>query len=165
MLAVIRKLSSSLRKEYRSTIIIIYQMVSISRLKSHSWKAMVGIRGNTAYVAAYRNRLASWRKQNTIVRVDKPTRIERARSLGFKENNKSIVVRVRVRKGNPYKLRPKAGRRPKRMGVKQWTYKLSDKRIAEGRARAKYSNMRVSGSYLVGEDGLYKWYEVVLLRD
>ncbi|PSO08275.1 hypothetical protein B9Q04_06360 [Candidatus Marsarchaeota G2 archaeon BE_D] len=76
-----------------------------------------------------------------------------------------MVVRVRVRKGNPYKLRPKAGRRPKRMGVKQWTYKLSDKRIAEGRARAKYSNMRVSGSYLVGEDGLYKWYEVVLLRD
>ncbi|MEM0120462.1 MAG: 50S ribosomal protein L15 [Thermoprotei archaeon] len=140
-------------------------MASVSSLRSLTWKAMVGVKGNTAYVAAYRNRLISWRKQDAIVRLEKPTRIERARSLGFKENNKSIVVRVRVVKGNPYRLRPKAGRRPKRMGVKQWTYKLSDKKIAENRAQSKYSNMRVGGSYFVGEDGVYKWYEVILLRD
>lgn len=126
---------------------------------------MVGAKGLDAYVEAYRKRLIEWRKQEAIVRIEKPTRIERARSLGYKENNRFIVVRVRVRKGNPFKRRPRSGRRPKRMGVKQWTYKISDKKIAENRAQSKYSNMRVVGSYLVGEDGVYKWYEVVLTRD
>lgn len=118
-----------------------------------------------AYVEAYRKRLIEWRNQETVVRVEKPTRIERARALGYKENNRYIVVRVRVRKGNPFKPRPKSGRRPKKMGIKQMTYKISDKKIAENRAQSKYSNMRVVGSYLVGEDGVYKWYEVVLTRD
>jgi large subunit ribosomal protein L15e len=125
---------------------------------------MIGSKNNGAYVAAYRKRLADWRKQRTVERLSKPTRIERARSLGYKENSTTIVVRVRVRKGNPYRVRPKAGRRPKRMGVKQWTYNLSDQEIAEKRALAKHTNMRVLGSYAVGEDGVYKWYEVVLAR-
>jgi len=140
-------------------------MTSIIRLKSRTWKAMVGAKGSDTYVEAYRKRLALWRKQQAIVRIEKPTRIERARSLGYKEDKKSIVVRVRVRKGNPYRPRPKAGRRPKRMGVKQWTYKIGDQAIAERRAQLKYSNMRVVGSYLAGEDGVYKWYEVILVHE
>jgi large subunit ribosomal protein L15e len=138
-------------------------MVSISRLKSTTWKTMIG-KGNAVYLNAYRARLVEWRRQNTVVRLDKPTRIERARALGYRDNHCTVVVRVRVRKGHPLKSRPKAGRRPKRMGIKKLTYLLSDKRIAEQRVYKRYRNMRVLGSYMVGEDGEQKWFEVVLAR-
>jgi large subunit ribosomal protein L15e len=119
---------------------------------------------NAIYLNAYRARLVEWRRQNTVVRLDKPTRIERARALGYRDNHCAIVVRARVRKGHPLKSRPRAGRRPKRMGIKKLTYLLSDKKIAEQRAQKRYRNMRVLGSYMVGEDGEQKWFEVVLVR-
>ncbi|PSN86813.1 hypothetical protein B9Q11_03360 [Candidatus Marsarchaeota G2 archaeon ECH_B_SAG-F08] len=117
------------------------------------------------FVKRYRERMIQWRREPTVHRIDKPTRIERARALGYRENKMSIVVRVRIRKGNPFHTRPRSGRRPKRMGVKKLTYAISDKKIAEQRAQRKFTNMKVMGSYLVGEDGQYKWYEVILVRE
>ena len=109
-----------------------------------------------------RLRLLKWRKEPTVVRVERPTRINRARALGYKAKQGYIVVRVRVRKGGLNRRRPRSGRRPKRMGVYGYSPHKSAQWIAEERAARKYPNLVVLGSYWVGEDGLYKWYEVIL---
>jgi large subunit ribosomal protein L15e len=110
-----------------------------------------------------RARLMEWRRQPSIVRVDVPTRLDRARELGYKAKQGVVVVRVRVRKGGRRKPRPNKGRRPRRMGVYGFAPAKSLRLIAEERAQAKYMNMVVLNSYYVGEDGRYKWYEVILV--
>jgi len=110
----------------------------------------------------YRKRLMEWRRQPSIVRVERPTRINRARAHGYKAKPGFVVVRVRVRKGGLNRLRPSSGRRPKRMGVQGYSPHKSAQLIAEERAARKYPNLVVLGSYWVGEDGVYEWYEVVM---
>ncbi len=110
-----------------------------------------------------KERLMLWRKEPTVVRVERPTRINRARALGYKAKQGYIVVRVRVRKGGLNRPRPRSGRRPKRMGVHGYSPHKSAQWIAEERAARKYPNLVVLGSYWVGEDGMYKWYEVVMV--
>ena len=110
-----------------------------------------------------RQRLMEWRRQPAIVRVEKPTRLDRARALGYKAKQGVIVVRVRVRKGGRRKPRPNKGRRPKRMGVYGFAPAKSLRLIAEERAQRKYPNLVVLNSYYVGEDGKYKWFEVILV--
>lgn len=108
-------------------------------------------------------RAPEWRKENVIVRIDRPTRLDRARSLGYKAKKGYIVVRTRVRRGGRRKTRFTAGRRPKRMGVNKITPKKSIKRIAEERVARKYPNLEVLNSYWVWEDGKFKFYEVILV--
>jgi len=108
-------------------------------------------------------RLIEWRKQPAIMRIEKPTRIDRARRLGYKDKPGYIVVRVRVRRGGLRKPRPRAGRRQKRMGVKKYKPAKSIRLIAEERAARKYPNLEVLNSYWVWEDGRSKWYEVILV--
>ncbi len=110
-----------------------------------------------------RQRAIRWRRQPAIVRIDKPTRLDRARRLGYKAKKGFIVVRVRVRRGGRRKPRPKMGRRQKRMGVAKITPAKSLRLIAEERAARKYPNLEVLNSYWVWEDGMYKWFEVILV--
>ncbi len=110
-----------------------------------------------------KQRLIKWRREPSIVRIEKPTRIDRARRLGYKAKPGIIVVRVRVRKGGLRKPRPRSGRRPKRMGIYGHAPRKSLRLIAEERAARKYRNLEVLNSYYVGEDGLYKFYEVILV--
>jgi len=108
-------------------------------------------------------RMIQWRKQPAIVRIEKPTRLDRARALGYKAKQGFVVVRVRVRKGGLSKPRPRSGRRPKRMGVYGYAPKKSHRWIAEERAARKYPNLEVLGSYWVGDDGVYKYFEVIMV--
>jgi large subunit ribosomal protein L15e len=62
-------------------------------------------------------RAPQWRRESVIQRIDRPTRIDRARSLGYKAKRGYVVVRTRVRRGGRRKSRFKAGRKPKRMGI------------------------------------------------
>jgi large subunit ribosomal protein L15e len=110
-----------------------------------------------------RQRLIEWRRQPVITRVEKPTRLDRARKLGYKAKQGFIIVRVRVRRGGLRKQRPKAGRRPKRMGVKKFKPAKSMRLIAEERAARKFPNLEVLNSYWVGEDGRSKWFEVIMV--
>jgi len=111
----------------------------------------------------YKERLIKWRREETVVRIDKPTRLDRAREIGYKAKQGFIVVRVRVSKGGREKPRPNKGRRPKRMGVYGYSPEKSLQLIAEETAARKYRNLEVLGSYYVAEDGEYKWYEVILI--
>jgi large subunit ribosomal protein L15e len=108
-------------------------------------------------------RQQDWRKQGAIERVERPTRLDKARQLGYKAKQGVVVARVSVRKGSARKQRFKAGRRSKRQGVNKITRRKSIQRIAEERASRKFRNLRTLASYWVGEDGSQKWFEVILL--
>jgi large subunit ribosomal protein L15e len=110
-----------------------------------------------------RQRLIEWRRQPAITRVEKPTRLDRARKLGYKAKQGFIIIRVRVRRGGLRKQRPKSGRRPKRMGVKKFKPAKSLRLIAEERAAKKFPNLEVLNSYWVGEDGRSKWFEIIMV--
>ncbi|RJS89202.1 50S ribosomal protein L15e [Candidatus Bathyarchaeota archaeon] len=126
---------------------------------AEAWK-----RPDASYIKELmQKRVIEWRKQPAIVRIDKPTRIDRARRLGYKDKPGYVVVRVRVRRGGLSKQRPRAGRRQKRMGVKKYKPAKSLRLIAEERAARKYPNLEVLNSYWVWEDGRSKWFEVILV--
>jgi large subunit ribosomal protein L15e len=108
-------------------------------------------------------RQQEWRRQGAVERIERPTRLDKARSQGYKAKQGVVVARVSVRKGTARKQRFKAGRRSKRQGVNKITRRKSIQRIAEERASRTYPNLRVLNSYWVGEDGSRKWHEVILL--
>lgn len=110
-----------------------------------------------------RQRLIVWRKQPTIIRIENPTRLDRARKLGYKAKQGFVIARTRVRRGGLRKQRPKAGRRPKRMGVAKFKPGKSLRLIGEERVGKKFPNLEVLNSYWVGEDGRSKWFEVILV--
>ncbi len=110
-----------------------------------------------------RQRLVQWRKQPTVLRIEHPTRLDKARKLGYKAKQGFIIARTKVRRGGLRKIRPKAGRRPKRMGVAKFKPAKSLRLIAEERTAKKFPNLEVLNSYWVGEDGRQKWFEVILL--
>ena len=111
-----------------------------------------------------RERVILWRRQPAIYRIDKPTRIDRARKLGYKDKPGYVIVRVRVRRGGLRKPRPRAGRRQKRMGVRKYKPAKSLRLIAEERAARRFPNLEVLNSYWVWEDGRYKWFEVIMVN-
>jgi len=110
-----------------------------------------------------KQRLIEWRRQPAVVRVERPLRLDRARKLGYKAKQGFVVARARVRRGGRRKQRPKAGRRQKRMGVKKLKPAKSIQLIAEERAARKFPNLEVLNSYWVWEDGLHKWFEVIMV--
>lgn len=109
-----------------------------------------------------RQRVVSWRKQNAITRIDRPSRIERARRLGYKAKQGIIVVRMRVGTGGMRKKRPQGGRRPKHLGVTKIKAAINMRTVAENRVLERYPNMRLIGSYFVYKDGVHYWFEVIL---
>ncbi|ALU11458.1 50S ribosomal protein L15 [Ignicoccus islandicus DSM 13165] len=110
-----------------------------------------------------KQRFIQWRREPAVVRIEKPTRLDRARALGYKAKPGVVVVRVRVSKGGLNRPRPNKGRRPKRMGVYGYAPAKPTRLIAEERAARKYPGLEVLNSYWVGEDGQYEWYEVILV--
>jgi len=110
-----------------------------------------------------RERRIEWRREENFIRVERPTRLDRARALGYKAKQGYVVVRGRVRKGSFRKRQIKAGRRPKRKGINKITTGKSLQRMAEERAAKRYPNLEVLNSYWVGADGQQEWYEIILV--
>jgi large subunit ribosomal protein L15e len=109
------------------------------------------------------NRLVQYRQETVITRIDKPTKLHRARILGYQAKQGYVMVRIRVRKGARAKTRPKSGRKARRMGIKKITPGKTARWIAEERVARKFPNLEVLNSYYVLEDGKYKWFEVILV--
>lgn len=112
---------------------------------------------------ARHERLLTWRRQETVTRLEHPTRLDRARAVGYRAKGGYVLVRVRVRRGGQRKRAIIAGRRPKHKGVLRMTLNKSIRRIAEERAQKHYPNLEVLNSYWVGEDGKEKFFEVILV--
>ena len=109
-----------------------------------------------------RQRAVVWRNQNAVTRVEKPSRIARARRLGYKAKQGIIVVRMRVGTGGMRKERPRGGRRPKHLGVTKIKADVSMKQVAERRILQRYPNMKLLGSYFLYKDGMHYWFEIIL---
>ena len=108
-------------------------------------------------------RLISWRRENSVVRIDRPTRLDRARSLGYRAKQGIFVARVRVKRGGRQRARPtKAGRRSKRATSRK-IVKMNYLWICEQRVNKKFRNCEVLGSYPLLEDGRHLWAEVILI--
>jgi large subunit ribosomal protein L15e len=109
-----------------------------------------------------RDKAVLWRKQNAVTRLDKPSRIQKARRLGYKAKQGIIVIRMRVGTGGMRKKRPRGGRRPKHLGVTRIKADVTMKHVAERRVLVKYPNMTLLGSYFLYKDGFHYWFEVIL---
>ena len=109
-----------------------------------------------------RERVIKWRKETAVMRIDKPSRIQRARRLGYKAKQGIIVVRMRVGTGGMRKQRPTGGRRPKHLGVLRIKADDDMKTVAERRVLERYPNMKLLGSYYIYKDGKHYWFEVIL---
>lgn len=109
----------------------------------------------------FKERLIVWRKSDAIERVDNPTNITRARSLGYKAKLGYFVVRVRLLRGGRQRPQIKKGRRSKANRVKKIVGK-SYQWIAEERANKKFKNCEVIGSYFLVKDGQYYYFEIIL---
>ncbi len=110
----------------------------------------------------FRQRLIQWRQEEAITSLERPTRLDRARSLGYKPKKGISMVRVRVQRGGRMRewrssgRRSKTQRRKKIVGVNyQW--------VAEQRAQRHFRNLEVLNSYYVGHDGIFAWYEVIMV--
>ncbi|HZY71395.1 MAG TPA: 50S ribosomal protein L15e [Thermoplasmata archaeon] len=132
---------------------------SAYRYMSRSFRATQGPEG----AALRHERLLHWRQQESVTRLEHPTRLDRARAIGWKAKGGFVLARVRVRRGGQNKRAIIAGRRPKHKGILRMTLAKSLQRIAEERAQKHYPNLEVLNSYWVGEDGKQKFYEVVLI--
>lgn len=108
------------------------------------------------------SRMIEWRKSPAIEKVDKPLRLDRARSLGYKAKKGVIVVRIRLDRGGHKRTRPKKGRRSKRLTPRK-IISMNYREIAEQRVARRYKNCEVLNSYLLGKDGLHCFYEVILV--
>lgn len=109
-----------------------------------------------------RARLIKWRTEPAFLRVERPLRLDRARSLGYKAKDGFVVVRARIKRGGRKRERPHAGRKPTKLGI-YFTPGKSLKWIAEERVQRKHMNMEVLNSYWVGNDGKHVWFEVILV--
>ena len=123
----------------------------------HLWK-----KPKANMLELWRERLLKWRREPSTIRIERPTRIDRARSLGYKAKQGFIVVRQRVPRGGHTRGSYLGGRRPKHQR-KVMILGKNYQQIAEERANKKYPNCEVLNSYYVAKDGIYYWYEIILI--
>lgn len=109
-----------------------------------------------------RDRIVAWRREPAVVRLERPSRPQRARRLGYKAKQGVIVVRMRVGTGGMRRKRPRGGRRPKHLGVTRIKADVSMRHVAERRALERHPNMRLLGSYYIYKDGAHYWFEVIM---
>ena len=110
----------------------------------------------------YKKRLIDWRKEDVITPLERPTRLDRARSLGYKAKRGISITRVRVLRGGRKREARKHGRRSRTMRRKK-IVGMSYQWIAEQKAQRKHKNLQVLNSYFVGKDGIHYWYEIILV--
>ena len=76
-----------------------------------------------------------------------------------------VVYRIRVRRGNRKRPVPKGATygKPTNQGVNQLKFQRSLRSTAEERVARRCGNLRVLNSYWINQDGVYKYYEVILV--
>jgi large subunit ribosomal protein L15e len=111
--------------------------------------------------ASFRSKIAAWRSGPAMAAVEYPANLIRARRLGYKAKQGYLVVRTRIDKGRRTRRKPMGGRKHKNYYCFVQPG-MSHQAMAEQRVNRAYRNMEVLNSYWVGEDGNYKYFEVIL---
>ena len=107
-----------------------------------------------------RERMMQWRKSGVFTVVENPLRIDRARSLGYKNKKGFVIIRIKLKRGGHKRSRPNKGRRSKRLHTRK-NLSMSYKWIAEQRVSKKFTNLEVLNSYMIGKDGQHYFFEVI----
>src|SRR3989344_3688369 len=107
-------------------------------------------------------RLIAWRAGGSIVKVDKPLRLDRARALGYKAKKGFVVFRVRLKRGGRKRTRHTHGRMSRKQHVRK-ILKMNYQWVAEIRAEKKFPNLEVLNSYPLAKDGKFYFYEVIMV--
>ena len=110
----------------------------------------------------YKARLIDWRRGNSVVRVEHPTRLDRAHALGYKAKQGYIVVRVKLLRGGRQRPRISSGRKSKNTRRKL-VLEMNYQWVAERRANKRYPNCEVVNSYFLAKDGKHYFYEIILI--
>jgi len=113
-------------------------------------------------INALRERMIQWRAENAVTKVDRPTRLDRARSLGYKAKKGYVIARVRVHRGGRQRAMTNKARKPKKH-TNLKIVKMNYKWVAEQRAQKKFQNLEVLNSYKLARDGKHYFYEVILV--
>jgi len=111
---------------------------------------------------AWKENLMKWRREPATIRIANPTRLDRARSAGYKAKQGIFVVRQKVMRGSHKRPDWSGGRKTKKSRetkILQKNYQA----IAEERAAKAFSNCEALNSYFVGKDGKNYWFEVILV--
>ncbi len=108
-----------------------------------------------------KERLIQLRREPTVNTIENPTRIDKARQYGYKAKQGFFIVRVKVNRGGKKRHHLMGGRKPARSHA-QLILSKNHRMIAEERATRNHPNAEVLGSYWIAEDGLSRWYEIVM---
>lgn len=108
-----------------------------------------------------RSRISSWRKQRTVERIKRSSDLPRARALGYKAKRGIFLARVRIRRGKRARDKPDQGRKPGR-NVKRVPPGRPLEFYAMEKAGRRFPNLEPVNAYWVGEDGVFKYFEVIL---
>jgi len=109
-----------------------------------------------------RKLMIDWRAQQSLTKVPKPTDIGRARKLGYKDKKGFVIVRVKIKRGGRKRPKINARRSTKKQTIRK-TLKMSYQWVAENRAAKKYRNLEVLNSYKIGKDGVFYFFEVIMV--
>ena len=87
-----------------------------------------------------RELMINWRAGQSITKLERPTRIDKARMLGYKAKKGFVIYRVTLQRGGRAKARPRVKRRSKRFSVKK-ILRMSYQWVAEQRVQNKFSHL------------------------
>ncbi|HEV8290235.1 MAG TPA: hypothetical protein VGQ00_04775 [Candidatus Norongarragalinales archaeon] len=109
----------------------------------------------------YRARIQAWRQGNTITRLENPTNPPRAHSLGYRATKEFVIARVRLHKGRFRREATDLGR--KHGNTRKHQHPGKERAwFAEEKCGRRFPNLEPINSYWVGEDGQYKYFEVIM---
>ena len=119
-------------------------------------------------VLRYLLRIRCWqyRQLTKVHRVQRSTRPDKARRLGYKNKQGYVIYRIAMRRGGRKRPAPKGAPmcKPKTSGgVKQQKPVRNLQSIAEERVGRRVLGLRILSSYWVGQDSTYKYFEVIMI--
>jgi len=109
-----------------------------------------------------RELMIKWRAQNSVTKIEKPTRLDRARALGYKAKKGYVVARVKLPRGGRQRELTNKARKPKKHTIRK-TLKMNYQWVAEQRAQKHFPNLEVLNSYNLAKDGRFYFFEVILV--
>lgn len=109
-----------------------------------------------------RELMVQWRSEESIKVIEKPTRLDKARMLGYKAKKGFIVARVRLPRGGRQRDRTNKARKPRKHTIVK-ILKMNYRWVAEQRVQKHFPNLEVLNSYPLAKDGKYYFFEVILI--
>merc|ERR1712078_625060 len=112
-----------------------------------------------------RVRCWEYRQLATIHKASKPSRLDKARAVGYKAKQGYAVWRVRIRRGGRKRAVGKGivYGKPVHQGIRKLKKPRSHRSVAEEKVGRRCSNMRVLNSYWVGQDSVCRFFEVIVV--